>query len=72
MEANGDQSSPPLVGHFDIYAEVQSKGKSRRDWTRTIKMSLLINSLDVNRYNGNHVHDVILLVVESFNNERLC
>jgi hypothetical protein len=27
---------------------------------------------DVNRYNGNHARDVILLEVESFNNWRLC
>jgi hypothetical protein len=30
------------------------------------------NLTDVNRMNGDHVRNVILLVVESLNNKRLC
>ena len=48
---------------LNIQADViRKKGKSGRDWTRTNDLT------DVNPQDREHARDVILLVVESFNN----
>jgi hypothetical protein len=62
VQAKGIYCSPPLLGTFNIKAGVQTKGKNGRVETRTRGLT------DVNPANGNHAYDVILLVVESFNN----
>ena len=41
---------------------MEVKGKNGRDWTRTNDLT------DVNPVDGDHDRNVILLVVESFNN----
>lgn len=55
MEVIFDNSSPPLVGVFNIWGKVRA-GTRTQDLTH------------VNRANQNHARDVILLVVESINN----
>ncbi len=68
MEANENHSSLPLVGIFNIETDVQSK----RGKVGAIGLEPQVESsqhlTDVNPNDGDRAHDVILLVVKSFNN----
>ena len=68
MEANENLTSPPLMRIFNIEAGVQSKGEKVGAMGLEPQVESSQHLTDVNPNDGDRAHDVILLVVKSFNN----
>jgi hypothetical protein len=68
VEANGDHYPATPAGIINIEADLIQKGGKWARGDSNPKLSLAQPLTDVNPANWNHARNVILLVVESFNN----